>query len=330
MREALAGIRRSLRLPSFLHRGGGDQRTARLGPRARKTATRVVFLAPALVLVIFLVVYPVLQTVYLSFVTPQGTATLGNYERVITDPTTLNPAGLPWPPPLGTLLHNALWIAIHLPISLFFGLWLALILREVKGSSIVKSAIFLGMVTPMIVGGVMLRFLFEQGPGVVPAFFDAAGIPSLARSWLVYRETALLGLIFGSVWLWTGFSLIVYSAGLTTIPKDYFEAAKIDGTPPHRMFFRITFPLLRPMTLVIITMTLLWELKIFDIVYAAVDRSGGTRGSADVLSLQMYRYFVTGATNPVYYGLAAVVATLLTLLTLVGTAWLFRRMVKRG
>ena len=122
--------------------------------------------------------------------------------------------------------------------------------------------------------------------------------------------------------------MIVYSAGLTTIPKDYFEAAKIDGTPPHRMFFRITFPLLRPMTLVIITMTLLWELKIFDIVYSAVGSTGGTRNSADVLSLQMYRYFVAGATNPVYYGLAAVVATLLTLLTLVGTAWLFRRMVK--
>jgi len=329
MSEALAGIRRSLRLPSLFRRSGGDQRRARIGPSARKTATRVVFLAPALVLVIFLVVYPVLQTVYLSFVTPQGTPTLANYQGVITDPTTVNPAGLPWPPPLGTLIHNALWIAIHLPISLFFGLWLALILRDVKGSSIVKSAIFLGMVTPMIVGGVMLRFLFEEGPGVVPAFFGAVGVPYLDKSWLIYRETALLGLIFGSVWLWTGFSLIVYSAGLTTIPKDYFEAAKIDGTPPHRMFFRITFPLLRPMTLVIITMTLLWELKIFDIVYSAVGSTGGTRNSADVLSLQMYRYFVAGATNPGYYGLAAVVATLLTLLTLVGTAWLFRKMVKR-
>ncbi|HEX9566857.1 MAG TPA: sugar ABC transporter permease [Thermoplasmata archaeon] len=329
MSERLAGIRRSLRLPSFLRRGGGDRRTARLGPRGRKTAARVVFLAPALVLVMFLVVYPVLQTVYLSFVTSQGTPTLGNYQGVLTDPTTVNPTGLPWPPPLGTLIHNALWIAIHLPISLFFGLWLALILRDVKGSSIVKSAIFLGMVTPMIVGGVILRFLFEEGPGVVPAFFETVGVPSLNKSWLVFRETALLGLIFGSVWLWTGFSLIVYSAGLTTIPKDYFEAAKIDGTPPHRMFFRITFPLLRPMTLVIITMTLLWELKIFDIVYSAVGSTGGTRNSADVLSLQMYRYFVAGATNPGYYGLAAVVATLLTLLTLVGTAWLFRKMVKR-
>ena len=117
--------------------------------------------------------------------------------------------------------------------------------------------------------------------------------------------------------------LIIYSAGLTTIPKDYFEAAKIDGTPPFRMFFRITLPLLKPMTLVIITMTLLWELKIFDIVYSAVGATGGTRGSVDVLSLQMFNYFVASK-----YNLAAAVATLLTLLTLVATAFLFRRMVK--
>src|SRR5437870_12169960 len=209
MSEALAGIRRSLRLPSLFRRSGGDQRRARIGPSARKTATRVVFLAPALVLVIFLVVYPVLQTVYLSFVTPQGTPTLANYQGVITDPTTVNPAGLPWPPPLGTLIHNALWIAIHLPISLFFGLWLALILRDVKGSSIVKSAIFLGMVTPMIVGGVMRRSLFEHGPGVVPAFLGSVAVRCVDKSWLISGAPGLLGLIFGPVLPCSGLGVVV-------------------------------------------------------------------------------------------------------------------------
>jgi len=323
MGETGAVDRRGLRSLTALGKGRGGFRLAALfGPRLRKGTLRTVFFAPALLLIVFLVVYPVLQTVYLSFISVTGAPTLGNYQDVLSDPETINPH-LSWPPPLGTLLHNALWVAIHLPISLLFGLWLALILREVKGAWIVKSAIFLGMVTPMIVGGVILRFLFETGPGIVPSFFQALGIRSLGVSWLNYRETALLGLIFGSVWLWTGFSLIIYSAGLTTIPKDYFEAAKIDGTPPFRMFFRITLPLLKPMTLVIITMTLLWELKIFDIVYSAVGATGGTRGSVDVLSLQMFNYFVASK-----YNLAAAVATLLTLLTLVATAFLFRRMVK--
>lgn len=297
--------------------------------RLQKRAGRLAFFVPALFLLIFLVIFPVLQTAFLGFFSSErdrrGEFVGGeNYWDIITDTETVNAGALPWPPPLGTLLHNALWIGIHLPISLFAGLWLALLLRDVKGASIVKSFIFLGMVTPMIVGGVILRFLLEGGPGIVPAFFGLIGMESLEVNWLVRRELLLLGLIFGSVWLWTGFSLVVYSAGLTTIPNDYFEAARVDGTPPLRMFFRITLPLLRPITLVVIVMTLLWELKIFDVVFAATNSGGGVLGAADVLALQMYRYgFVQFDV-----GRATAVASLLSLTTLVATLAILRRMVK--
>ncbi|NIW16459.1 ABC transporter permease subunit, partial [Candidatus Bathyarchaeota archaeon] len=125
-----------------------------------------------------------------------------------------------------------LWILIHLPLSMFSGLALAIILRDVKGASVVKSAIFLGMVTPMIVGGLILQFTFEEGVGIVNGIFNILGFEQLTRTWTAYPETALFAVIFGSVWLWTGFSLIVYSAGLATIPKEYYEAAKIDGATP--------------------------------------------------------------------------------------------------
>src|SRR5205807_8360786 len=327
MGETGAVERRGLRtFTLFGRRRGGFRLVGRFGPRTRKAAVRSVFFAPALLFLMFLVLYPVLQTVYISFLSPTGAPTLGNYRAVLSDPETINP-NLSWPPPLGTLIHNALWAGIHLPISLLFGLWMALILREVKGSSIVKSAIFLGMVTPMIVGGVILRFLFETGPGIVPSFFEAIGVHSLAISWLNYRETALLGLIFGSVWLWTGFSLIVYSAGLTTIPQDYFEAAKVDGTSTFRMFTRVTFPLLKPMTIVVITMTILWELMIFDLLFGATNSQGGVRGAADVLGLQMYRYAFVQL--PANVGAAAAVATFLSILTMVATVATLRYMVKR-
>src|SRR5919204_603909 len=297
----------------------------RAGHRSRIQAGRLLFLAPALMLVVFLVVYPVLQTLFLGFFSggpgSQGQFTgLDNYQQVLSDPATINTKNLPWPPPLGTILHNALWIGIHLPISLFAGLWLALILREVKGAAIIKSFIFLGMVTPMVVGGVILRFLLEQGVGVVPSFFGWIGVKSLDVNWIVRRQLTLLGLIFGSVWLWTGFSLIVYSAGLTTIPKDYFEAARVDGTSPLRIFFRIAFPLLRPITLVIVVMTLLYELKIFDVVFVAAGPDGGTQGSADVLALQMYRYGFIAFNS----GLAAAAASLLTIMTVCATLLVLR------
>lgn len=308
---------------------GGLRRRRRPKRRVQQSVGRLAFFIPALFLLIFLVIFPVLQTVFLGFFTSGPNRSLefvggDNYADVINDKDTVNVEELPWPPPLGTLFHNALWIAIHLPISLLAGLWLALLFRNVKGSSILKSFIFLGMVTPMIVGGIILKFLLEGGLGIVPSFFGLIGVDALHVNWLARRELLLLGLIFGSIWLWTGFSVVVYSAGLTTIPNDYFEAARVDGTPAFRMFFRVTLPLLRPITLVVIVMTLLWELKIFDVVFAATNPDGGPLGAADVLALQMWRYgFVQRDV-----GRATVVASILSLTTLAATLAIVRRMVK--
>lgn len=286
------------------------------------------FFSPALILIVLFVFFPVLQTIYISFFSSSGEFVgLDNYRDVLSSKEILNlgdvSRGLSQTYGLGALVHNILWILIHLPLSMFSGIVLAVILRDVKGASIVKSAVFLGMVTPMIVGGIILRFTFEEGVGIVNAFFNVLGFEQLTRTWTAYPETALFALIFGSVWLWTGFSLIVYSAGLATIPKEYYEAAKIDGATPFRTFFRITFPLLKPMTLVVIIMTLLWELKIFDIVFAAT--MGGPGGTSNVLALQMYIW----AFRSFDFNRAAAVATILTALTLVVSVWMIRYMVKR-
>ena len=312
------------------------------------SVARVLFFVPATVLLIVLVVYPVLQTLALSFLGPTSGGFVGfdNYGNVLGRPETIDlrnfnptyafigellggPVGgfvagfLDAQFPLGTLIDNLLWIAIHLPMTLFTGLFLALTLQKVRGASVVKSMVFLGMVTPLIVGGIILRYLFDEKSGIVPQFFGAIGIRSLAIQWTQYPSTLLFGLIFGSVWLGTGFSLIIYSAGLTTIPKDYFEAAQIDGASSWQMFRKITWPLLRPITLVVVTMTVLWELKIFDIVYAATNPNGGVGNAADVLALQMWRYAFRAGN----YAEAAVVATLLSGLTLLVASFMFHRMV---
>ncbi len=294
------------------------------------TFLRTLFFAPAMILIIFLVVFPVLQTVYISFFSRTNEFVgFSNYVDVMSQKEILNvddvSQGLSQPHGLGALIHNIIWIAIHLPLSMFSGLILAIILKDVKGASIVKSIIFLGMVTPMIVGGIILRFIFEKNVGILNGFLSFIGLEHLTRSWMEYPQTTLFALIFGSVWLWTGFSMIVYSAGLTTIPEEYYEAAKIDGASPFQTFFRITFPLLKPMTITVITMTLLWELKIFDIVYAGAGAGGGPGGAANVLALQMWNW----AFRAFNFNRAATVATILTALTLVVTIWMTRYMVKR-
>jgi multiple sugar transport system permease protein len=305
----------------------GTTRPSTPQSRAAKATLRLVFFVPAMLLVLLFVAYPVFATVGISLFSDGKFVGLDNYGTVLGSPDTVNVDGFPKPPPLGTLIHNAIWIGIHLPLSLFLGLWLALILRDLKGASWIKTAIFIGMVTPLIIGGILMIYLYDGAIGIVPNFFRAIGVKDLAVGWMQRPVTLLFGLIFGSVWLWTGFSLIVYSAGLTTIPKDYWEAAKVDGTSTFRMFTRVTFPLLKPMTIVVVTMTLLWELKIFDLVIGATNATGGVGSAADVLALQMYRYAFVQL--PAANGLAAAVATFLSILTMVATVATIRYMVKR-
>jgi multiple sugar transport system permease protein len=182
--------------------------------------------------------------------------------------------------------------------------------------------VFLGVVIPMVVGGVLFRFIYDNDAGVANAFLRLIGLGDFTRNWTAFPDTALLSIILGSVWIWTGFSMIVYSAGLQGIPESIYEAAAIDGASRWNTFWRITVPMLRSTTLVVVTMTLLWELKIFDIVYVAT--RGGPGGASDVLAYEMYNTTFQGRNFPA----GAAIAVILTLMTVGFAAYMVNRMSK--
>ncbi len=293
-----------------------------------KWKTVLFFLIPPLVPLSIFVIYPVIGTFYLSFIDNNGHPTLSNYVSVITQTSPdfalvmLN--GMPRPPPWGALIHNMVWLAIHLPLVTILGLVLAYMLKVVYGRSIIKSIMFIGMVVPMVVGGLIIRFMFEKYVGVVPVVLSALGLKFLARSWTIYPDTALFALILGSVWLWTGFSLTIHAAAIDSIPSSYIEAAKIDGASEWRIFKDIVIPLVKPATLTVVVMTILWDLKIFAIVYAAT--MGGPGGASTVLAFTMWLYFA----RQLAYHKAAAVAVILTLLTLIPASILIRMVRRRG
>jgi len=176
----------------------------------------------------------------------------------------------------------------------------------------------------LIVGGVVLRFILDKDAGILNGIIRVIGLGASVRDWTAYPDTALITVILGSVWIWTGFSMIVYSAGLQGIPVDLYEAAKIDGASRWRTFWRITVPMLKPATIVVVTMTLLWELKIFDIVYVAT--FGGPGNTSTVMAFLMY--LEAFYTFPPSYGTASAIATILTLMTFGFAAYLVSRMAK--
>lgn len=285
----------------------------------RQKLGRSAFILPAVALIFLFAVYPALQTLWLSLWTPEGVFDpIANYGAVLGQRHIIDQRGFANVRfPFGALPHTFIWIALHLPLSTLLGLVLAVLLQKVRGSGLIKSIIFLGMVIPMVVGGLVIRFMFDKDVGVVNQFLGALGLTT--QTWTAYPNTALLALIFGSVWLWTGFSLVLYSSGLATIPKDYYEAARIDGANALQIFFKITFPLLKPITVVVVVMTVIWDLKIFDLVYAAT--LGGPGGASNILALQMWRY----AFQQFNFNYAAVVAVLLFVITVIVAIPLVRR-----
>ena len=284
---------------------------------------RSLFFLPALIFMVIFLLYQVLNTLWMSFCSEENHFVFfQNYQNVLSSKDIINQKGFTQGFPLGALPHNFLWILIHLPFTTFLGLLFAVLFKDLKYNYIFKSSIFLGMVTPMVIGGVILRFIFEKEVGIINAILSFFGFQT--HTWTAYPETALLSLIFGSVWLWTGFSMIIYSSGLGNIPKEYFEAAAIDGATPFTIFFRITIPLLKQMTIVVVTMTILWELKIFDLVYVAT--MGGPGGASNVMALQMYFY----AFRQFNFQNASVIATLLMMFTLLVTIPLIKSSLKES
>jgi len=293
----------------------------------RQIQIHILFLTPALLLLAIFVLFPVVNTIYISFLNQEGEFVgIDNYAEVFGRKDFWNPQNLieGKSPPYGALIHNGIWILVHLPLSVFFGLLLAVLLREVKGGAIIKSTVFLGVVIPMIVGGILLRFIYDADAGIFNGLLRAVGLGHLARTWTAFPETILLSLILGSVWIWTGFSMIVYSAGLEGIPVELFEAAKIDGASHWRTFWRLTVPMLRQATIVVVTMTLLWELKIFDIVW--VIQQGGPGQASMVMALAMFldAFF----SIPSNFGTASAIATILTIMTFGFAAYMVNKMVK--
>ncbi len=295
--------------------------------RQIKTPLFFLFLIPAFLLLALFVVYPIVDTTYMSFFDQKGNfVRFSNYEKVFGTelyPLVNSRNVVLGRFPMGALMHNIFWIAIHLPLCVFFGLLLAVLLRDVKGGTVIKSVIFLGLVIPLIVGGVLVRFILDKDAGILNAVLRAIGLGVYATDWTFYPNTALITVILGSVWLWTGFAMIVYSAGLEGIPVELYEAAKIDGASRWKTFWRITVPMLKSATIVVVTMTLLWELKIFDIVYIVTN--GGPGGASDVMAFRMY---IEAFQYPPNYGTASAIATVLTLMTLGFAAYMVNRMTK--
>jgi multiple sugar transport system permease protein len=228
-----------------------------------------------------------------------------NYIQVVNSYEFLNISNLlSFEFPMGAFPQNLIWMVIHVPLSMFLGLGIALLLQDLKGAFLIRSCVFIGMVTPLVVVGILFLFLYDPQAGLANALLRVIGLGGFAQDWLSNPQVAIFALILGGVWVQTGFSLLLYSSALTTVPDELIDAASVDGASPWQRFRHVIWPSLKPTTMTVLMMGLVWVLRVFGIVYS-VSPTGGPGGAFSVLGLEVYR---SAFTVPIHFGKAMTIA----------------------
>lgn len=244
------------------------------------------YVIPALATLMFFLVYPSLNTLIISFFGPQSEKFVGwaNYLYCFTNETMLS-----------AFRNNLLWVIVFVPLTVFLGLVLAVILDRVPYESFVKSIIFMPMAISFVGAGVIWKFIYSYRPagsaqiGILNAFLSYLGVQPIP--WLITRPWLNnICLIVVGIWIWTGFCLVVISASYKGIPRELLEAARVDGANEYRIFWKIILPLMKPTVAVVATTMVINVLKVFDIVYVMTNGAFSTEVIANRMYKEMFMF----------------------------------------
>lgn len=213
-----------------------------------------------------------------------------------------------------TALYNQLILAVVFPLlQNAAGLLLALALNtKIKSRFILRTVFF----TPAVLTPVILAFLWQymySNNGAINRLLDSFGLGDLTRSWLGDPDIALWAIILVIAWQYTGYSMVIYLAGLQAVPAELHEAAEMDGANKRQVFLRITLPMLAPSVTINVILSTVIGLKVFDQVYAM---TGGGPGDATQI-LTVYQYLRAFNYGEFGYGtmIALVLAVIVSLIT---------------
>jgi ABC-type sugar transport system permease subunit len=267
--------------------------------------------------VLFVLVYPVLRTLWLSVTDTEGAGDgkfvgITNYQVLVKDPILLR-----------TMSNVAIWTIGTLALPVMLGLIIAYVALGLKGSAIYRM-IFL---TPYILSGVAVAsiwFHIFQTKGLVNQFLGGIGLEKYQQSWLLNYPQNTIAMIIAATWAGTGLIVVLFTVGLQNIPLETVEAATLDGAKSWQMFTKIIWPQLKQIRAVVIGIALANSLRTFDIVW--VMTQGGPARTSETLGVTMYREsFLLNR-----YGYGASIAVLLMVLVVGVSYFSLRGELKRN
>lgn len=216
-------------------------------------------------------------------------------------------------------LRNTLFYAAgHIPLTLVAALGLAMALnRKLRGVPFFRTAAFFPYITSLVAVAVVWNMLFNPTAGPINQVLEAVGVSDPPR-WVASTDWAMPAVIITSVWRDMGYYMVLYLAGLQTIPKEYYEAARVDGANAWQRFWSITVPSLRPTTFFVIVMLTIQSFKVLDLIVVMTD--GGPGRSTLVLAQLVYREGITEG----QFGYSSAIALVLFVIVLTVTVVQFR------
>lgn len=300
-----------LRTKAFAH----YRRQAPGEPRA----VGYLYIAPAMLVFALLVLVPFGQAIWyslyhwdgLTVATPAG---LSNYTSMFTDATLRGP-----------FVHALVLLVFFAALPVLIGLVLtaALSRHRVRGMTLFRTVLFLPQVLAMVVVALAWRWIYAP-QGLLNNILSGLGLGKLARAWLGDFAFALPAVGLVGTWVEFGLCMVLFLSGAQKIPRELYEAARLDGAGALREFFAVTLPELRPEIAVALTLTIVAGLRNFDLIY--VTTGGGPGDATAVPAYEVYhRAFETGQV-----GSAAAIGVALTVLIFVLTAGVSRLVQGRG
>jgi len=268
------------------------------------------FILPALLLYALFVAWPIFSSFEMSLFHWDGAASkpsfygLKNYAELLSDKVF-------W----YSLWHNLLLLVGSLAIQLPLAAFLAILLHyPTWGRTLFRTAFFAPMIMPTVAIAILWQYVYDPGNGLLTKLIQLI-MPDFEYAWLATPGWSLLWIFVVICWQYTGFHTVLFMAGLSSIPDDYFEAARIDGASELQICLHVILPLLKPTAIVSATLSIVGSLKYFDLVYLL---SGGLPAeSREVLATYIYRLAFDNGQGRFGYGSAAAVMLFLAVLVIV-------------
>lgn len=246
----------------------------------RRSLTPWLFLAPALTLYLALGVWPIARTAYLSLTDTVGTRETGdfvgfdNYRRLVDDDVFIE-----------SFKHTVIWIFFNLTVPTTLALFLAVMLNKAIGAKFFRTMFFIPLAISSPAIGVIWGWIYQPNVGLLDQGLSGIGLGSLKQAWLG-PDWGLWSLMVAGAWRETAFFMVIFLAGLTSIPPELIEAAQMDGATQRQIFWRVTLPMLRPASMIVISSAIISALLSTDLVLTMT--KGGPFGTTDVIGHRMY------------------------------------------